>query len=65
MKCPGQDPLHGEREAAYEVPCPSCGKAVEFFKDDAARRCPHCAHRFQNPQGDVGGAERGAARGTG
>jgi HD superfamily phosphodiesterase len=27
---------------------------VEFFKDDTARRCGHCGHRFVNPRLDFG-----------
>jgi hypothetical protein len=27
---------------------------VEFFKDDTARRCGHCDHRFANPRLDFG-----------
>jgi len=27
---------------------------VEFFKDDTARKCGHCGHRFINPQMDFG-----------
>lgn len=57
MKCPGQDPQYWDRDAIYECPCPSCGAAVEFFKDDARRRCPHCGLRFANPQLDLGCAE--------
>ena len=38
----------------YEVDCPGCGRTVEFFKDDTARRCGHCGHRFANPKMDFG-----------
>jgi hypothetical protein len=38
----------------YEVNCPGCGRTVEFFKDDTARRCGHCGHRFANPKMDFG-----------
>jgi DNA-directed RNA polymerase subunit RPC12/RpoP/predicted HD phosphohydrolase len=40
--------------AIYEVECPSCGKVVEFFKDDTARKCGGCGHRFVNPKMDFG-----------
>ena len=40
--------------AIYEVPCPQCSRQVEFFKDDTARRCPGCGHRFVNPKLDFG-----------
>lgn len=57
MKCPGQDTRQWDRDALYEVPCPSCARAVEFFKDDAIRRCPHCGYRFRNPRLDLGCAQ--------
>jgi hypothetical protein len=40
--------------AIFESSCPQCGKPVEFFKDDTARKCGHCGHRFVNPQMDFG-----------
>ena len=57
MKCPGQDPAFWGRDAIFEVPCPACGGAVEFFKDDAMRRCPACGVRLHNPKLDLGCAE--------
>lgn len=54
MKCPGQDTQFWQADAIYEVTCPECGKAVEFFKDDTLRKCHHCGHRFMNPQMDFG-----------
>ena len=54
MKCPGQDTQYWNASAIYEVDCPQCNRAVEFFKDDTARRCPHCGHRFANPRMDFG-----------
>ena len=54
MKCPGQDTLYWKPGAIYEVPCPKCGGKVEFFKDDTARKCPECRHRFVNPNMDFG-----------
>jgi hypothetical protein len=38
----------------FEVKCPACQRTVEFFKDDTARRCGHCGHRFANPKMDFG-----------
>jgi putative nucleotidyltransferase with HDIG domain len=46
MKCPGQDSRYWEPGAIFEVECPECGNAVEFFKDDASRRCKNCGHRY-------------------
>jgi len=54
MRCPGQDTQYWKQDSVYEVPCPSCGQAVEFFKDDPARKCEHCGHRFANPHLDFG-----------
>ena len=54
MKCPGQDLQYWKPGAIYEAGCPRCGRAVEFFKDDTARTCPGCGHRFVNPQMDFG-----------
>jgi len=54
MKCPGQDTRYWKPDAVFEVACPQCGKDVEFFKDDTARRCKHCGYRFVNPKMDFG-----------
>lgn len=54
MKCPGQDTQFWTASAIFEVPCPSCGAVVEFFKDDTTRRCGKCSHRFINPNLDFG-----------
>jgi hypothetical protein len=40
--------------AIFESSCPQCGNPVEFFKDDTARKCGRCGHRFVNPQMDFG-----------
>jgi hypothetical protein len=40
--------------AIFESNCPQCGQLVEFFKDDTARKCGRCGHRFVNPQMDFG-----------
>ncbi len=54
MKCPGQDMQYWKGDAIYDVDCPQCGKPVEFYKDDTARSCSHCSHRFVNPRMDFG-----------
>jgi hypothetical protein len=54
MKCPGQDMQYWKPGAIFEVSCPKCGQTVEFFKDDTARKCGKCDHRFVNPQMDFG-----------
>lgn len=54
MKCPGQDSRYWKPGSIFEVKCPKCGAEVEFFKDDTARKCRHCGHRFINPSLDFG-----------
>lgn len=53
LRCPGQDLMFYKPEDIYDVQCPSCGKPVEFWKDDARRTCG-CGHRFSNPKRDFG-----------
>jgi len=54
MKCPGQDTRYWKPSDIFEAPCPTCGKTVEFFKDDALRKCGGCGSRVANPQLDFG-----------
>ena len=54
MKCPGQDSRYWQPGAIFEAKCPKCKADVEFFKDDTARKCPECGHRFINPRMDFG-----------
>ena len=54
MKCPGQDSRYWKPGAIFEEQCPKCGHSVEFFKDDPARKCGKCGHRFINPKMDFG-----------
>jgi len=54
MKCPGQDMQFWKPGDIFEAKCPGCGRTVEFFKDDTARRCGHCGRRFANPKMDFG-----------
>jgi len=53
MKCPGQDTQYWKPGSIFETQCPECGQEVEFFKDDASRKC-QCGHRFINPELDFG-----------
>ncbi len=39
-----------KEDAVFEVPCPKCDRAVEFFKDESSGRCTKCGHRFSNPR---------------
>lgn len=57
MKCPGQDTQHWKPDDIFETPCPECGRSIEFFKDDATRRCKGCGTRVPNPKLDIGCAE--------
>jgi len=54
MKCPGQDSRYWKPGAIFDEKCPECGHIVEFFKDDTARKCGKCDHRFANPKMDFG-----------
>lgn len=57
LKCPGQDSRNWKNDDIHLVPCPACGKDVEFFKDDRSRKCSNCGTRFKNPHFDIGCAE--------
>jgi hypothetical protein len=52
--CPGQDRSNWTPDDIFEVPCSSCGKPIEFFKDDGARTCGGCGYRVRNPRLDLG-----------
>jgi HD superfamily phosphohydrolase YqeK len=54
MQCPGQDSRYWDPTAIFEANCPSCGKTMEFFKDDSSRNCKKCGERVLNPQNDFG-----------
>ncbi len=54
MKCPGQDTQYWDENAIFETECPECGHMMEFFKDDATRRCGHCKKKIVNPKMDFG-----------
>lgn len=55
--CPGQDTAFWRPGDIYEVPCSHCGAEIEFFKDDASRRCIGCGGRVQNPRFNLGCAQ--------
>jgi len=57
VRCPGQDQRFWKPDAIFEVECSSCGKAVEFFKDEPQLKCRHCGHTVINPKIDLGCAE--------
>ena len=57
MRCPGQDTRYLKPDDIFEVNCGQCGYSIEFFKDDASRRCPNCGSRIANPKISVGCAQ--------
>ncbi len=57
MKCPGQDTRYWKPGDIFAAECPKCGAEIEFFKDDARRRCAWCGHMFYNPKIELGCAE--------
>ncbi|MDR3038054.1 MAG: hypothetical protein LBV21_02010 [Candidatus Adiutrix sp.] len=48
--CPGQNTAFWRPGDIFQIICPACGAEVEFFKDDARRRCPGCGYIFANPR---------------
>ncbi len=54
MQCPGQDTRYWKPGAVFETTCPKCGGEMEFFKDEASRRCKKCGERMLNPKMDFG-----------
>ncbi len=54
MQCPGQDTQYWNQDAIFETKCPECGHPMEFFKDDATRRCGNCKKKIVNPKMDFG-----------
>lgn len=57
VKCPGQDTRFWKPDDIFVAECPKCGAEIEFFKDDARRRCAWCGHLFYNPKIELGCAE--------
>ena len=54
MKCPGQDTRYWKPGDIFDTDCPHCGNKVEFFKDEATRRCRNCRKTVVNPKMDFG-----------
>lgn len=54
MRCPGQDTQYWKPGDIFDVDCPCCGSKVEFFKDEATRRCKNCGEKVLNPKMDLG-----------
>jgi len=57
LKCPGLDKRYWRPEDVFNVNCPACGEAVEFFRTDITRKCPSCGQRFRNPKLNLACAE--------
>ncbi len=54
MKCPGQDTRYWKPGDIFDTDCPHCGNKVEFFKDEATRKCRNCRKTVVNPRMDFG-----------
>jgi hypothetical protein len=57
VRCPGQDQRFWKPEDIFEVKCPACGGAIEFFKDEPKLKCRNCGRQTVNPKIDLGCAE--------
>jgi len=55
--CPGQDTRFWKQGDIFEVACAHCGYSIEFFRDDASRRCPRCGKRVANAKLSLGCAQ--------
>ncbi|MHB8767035.1 MAG: hypothetical protein ACYDA8_22200 [Deferrisomatales bacterium] len=53
-KCPGQDSQQWGFDAIFDVPCPKCQSAIEFFKDEVKHRCKRCGEMVFNERMDLG-----------
>jgi ribosomal protein S27E len=52
--CPGQNTRFWGPQDIFDIPCPDCGRAVEFFKDDSRRTCKGCGKEIYNPRNSFG-----------
>jgi endogenous inhibitor of DNA gyrase (YacG/DUF329 family) len=57
IRCPGQDQRFWKPQDIFEVPCPGCGRAVEFFRDEPTLKCPGCGGVVVNSRLDLGCAQ--------
>jgi len=53
-RCPGQDQRFWTPDDVFELPCPHCGDAIEFWKDDPRLKCRSCGEVVENPRFDLG-----------
>ncbi|HEW79091.1 MAG TPA: HD domain-containing protein [Phycisphaerales bacterium] len=56
-RCPGQDQRFWKPEDIFEINCPGCGTAIEFWKDEPKLKCLKCGELIVNPKLDLGCAE--------
>jgi hypothetical protein len=57
VMCPGQDTRYWRPGDIFEVECANCKTMIEFFKDDASRKCKKCGTKVQNPKLNLGCAQ--------
>jgi HD superfamily phosphodiesterase len=57
VRCPGQDLRFWKLGDIFDVDCPYCGTAVEFWKDEPRVKCPQCRAVIVNPKLDLGCAQ--------
>lgn len=55
--CPGQDTRFWRPGDIFDVTCANCGTVLEFFKDEARRKCPGCKNEIKNPRLSLGCAQ--------
>lgn len=57
VRCPGQDGRFWKPDDIFEVQCPGCGQAIEFFKDEPKLKCGKCGRTVLNPKINLGCAK--------
>ena len=55
--CPGQDTRYWRPDDIFSIKCADCGTTVEFFKDEATRKCKGCGNQLRNPKLSMGCAQ--------
>jgi len=56
-RCPGMDMKFWKPQDVFEVACPACETAIEFWKDEPVRQCPECSAEVRNPRINLGCAQ--------
>ena len=57
FRCPGQDQRFWKPDDIFDIECPGCGTAIEFWKDEPRLKCPRCKCLVANPRLDLGCAK--------